>query len=268
MPTQEHNLFSLIIPVYKQEQTIRRDVEDALEALSETERNFEIIPVIDGFLDRSFQEAKKVKDRRVRVVGYRTNHGKGYAVRFGFAHARGTVIGFKDAGPDLKVTALPLMLAQFEFQKADIVIGSKRHPDSRGTYPLYRRILSWGYQKFTKLLFGLDVTDTQVGLKIYRRSVLEDVLPRLLVKKFAFDIEMLAVAYHLGYRKIFEAPVEINLFTGKSSIVWRGMVRVIANMMNDTLAVFYRLKILRYYDNASKRKWRFDPELNFRINIG
>lgn len=264
----ESKLFSLIIPVYKQEKTIKHDIEEVLSILSETHTNFEIIPVIDGALDRSFSEAKKVADPRVRPVGYQTNHGKGYAVRYGFSQARGDFIGFKDAGPDLKARALPVMLAQFEFQQADIVIGSKRHPDSKGKYPFIRKILSWGYQKFTKLLFGLDVTDTQVGMKIYKRKVLEDVLPRLLVKKFAFDIEILAVAYHLGYRKIYEAPVEIDLFSGVSSISWVKMFPVISNMLKDTLAVFYRLQILRYYDDASKRKWRFDPELNFRVNIG
>ncbi len=260
--------FSLVIPVYRQEKTIKKDIEDVLSILKETGNDFEIIPVIDGKLDDSWNEAKKVKDPRVHIVGYPTNHGKGYAVRYGFSHADGDVIGFKDGGMDLKPKALPLMLAQFEFQQADVVIGSKRHPDSKVEYPWVRRILSWGYQKFTKLLFGLDVTDTQVGMKIYRRRVLEDVLPRLLVKKFAFDIEILAVAYRLGYRKIFEAPVEIDLFSGKSSISWKKIFPVVANVLNDTLAVFYRLKILRYYDEASKRKWRFDPELNFRINIG
>jgi glycosyltransferase involved in cell wall biosynthesis len=260
--------FSLIIPVYRQEKTIRKDIEDVIHVLDTSGVDFEIIPVIDGRLDRSFEEAKKIKDKRVHVVGYQTNHGKGYAVRYGFSHARGDVIGFKDAGPDLKPGALPLMLAQFVFQKADIVIGSKRHPDSKVEYPVSRKILSWVYQKFTKILFGLEVRDTQVGMKIYKRKILEEVLPRLLVKEFAFDIEILAVAYRLGYRKICEAPVEINLFSGKSSIVWANMMKVVLNMLKDTLAVFYRLRILRYYDEASKRKWRFDPELNFKINIG
>lgn len=260
--------FSLVIPVYAQEKTIQKDIEELLSVLETSGRDFEIIAVVDGYLDNSLKEAKKVKDPRVRVVGYPTNHGKGYAVRYGFSEAHGDVIGFKDGGMDLKAKALPLMLAQFEFQQADIVIGSKRHPDSQVEYPFMRRILSWVYQKLTKLLFGLDITDTQVGMKIYKRRVLEDVLPRLLVKQFAFDIEILAVAYHLGYKKIFEAPVEIDLFTSKSSIVWRKLAKIILNMLKDTLAVFYRLRILRYYDDASKRKWRFDPELNFRINIG
>jgi len=148
------------------------------------------------------------------------------------------------------------------------VIGSKRHPDSKIEYPIIRRILSWGYQQLTKALFGLNIRDTQVGMKIYRRKVLEDVLPRLLVKHFAFDIEILAVAYHLGYQKIYEAPVEINLFSGKSSISWKKVSPVVFNMLNDTFAVFYRLRLQRYYNDVSKRKWRFDPELNFRINIG
>ncbi len=260
--------FSLIIPVYKQQQTIKRDIEDVISVLSTAKIDFEIIPVIDGQLDRSFQEAGKVKDKRVRVVGYQTNHGKGYAVRYGFSQATGDVIGFKDAGRDLKPDALPLMIAEFDFQHADIVIGSKRHPGSKVEYPFIRKILSWVYQKFTKLLFGLEVRDTQVGMKLYRRKVLEDVLPRLLVKQFAFDIEILAVAYHLGYRKIYEAPVEIDFFSAKSSIVWSKLIRIVLNMLRDTLAVYYRLYILRYYDDASKRKWRFDPELNFRINIG
>ncbi|OGG11321.1 hypothetical protein A2Z00_02495 [Candidatus Gottesmanbacteria bacterium RBG_13_45_10] len=260
--------FSLIIPVYKQEKTIKRDIESILKALSVISVPFEIIPVIDGALDKSGFEAKKIKDRRVNVVGYQSNHGKGYAVRYGFVHAQGDVIGFMDGGGDLKPAALPLMLTQFEFEQADIIVGSKRHPDSKVEYPWIRKILSWVYQKFTKLLFGLDVRDTQVGMKIYRRKVLEDVLPRLLVKQFAFDIEMLAVAYHLGYRKIFEAPVEIDLFSSKTSMLPSKLVRIIYNMIRDTLAVFYRLRILHYYDDVSKRKWRYDPELNFRINIG
>ena len=260
--------FSLIIPVYRQEKTIRRDILEIISVLSGKSYDFEIIPVIDGELDKSMSESKKITDPRVYPVGYKTNHGKGYAVRFGFSKAGGDVIGFMDAGGDLKASSLPLMLEQFEFLNADVVVGSKRHPDSKVEYPFIRKILSFGYQKFTKILFGLDIRDTQVGMKIYSRKLLEDVLPRLLVKQFAFDIEMLAVAYHLGYRKIYEAPVQIDFFSAKTSIVIGKLMQVIFNMVKDTVAVFYRLRILHYYDTASKRKWRYDPELNFRINIG
>jgi glycosyltransferase involved in cell wall biosynthesis len=260
--------FSLVIPVYKQEKTIVRDIKNILHILSDITMPFEIIIVVDGMLDGSFEEARTVKDPRVIVMGYKTNHGKGYAVRYGMGKAKGDIIGFMDAGGDLMPRALPLMLAQFEFQQADVVIGSKRHPDSKIKYPTYRKILSWGYQRFIRLLFGLNVRDTQVGMKIYKRMLLEDVMPRLLVKQFAFDIEILAVAYHFGYRRIYEAPIEIDFTDVKSTITWAKLLRTILNMLNDTLAVYYRMKIIHYYDNTNKRKWIFDPELNFRVNVG
>ena len=260
--------FSLIIPVYKQSKTIRRDIESAIDSLSALSFSFEIIAVIDGELDDSRNEAQKVKDKRVLVVGYKTNHGKGYAVRYGFAHATGDVIGFMDAGGDLKSSALPLMITQFLYRKADVAVGSKRHPDSKVVYPWIRKIYSWVYQHLVRFLFGLNITDTQVGMKVYKRQLLEEVLPRLLVKQFAFDIEILAVAYHLGYRNIIESPIEITYNIDVSSIIPAKIFPVILNMLKDTFAVYYRLTILHYYDEESKRKWRYDPELNFRINIG
>jgi glycosyltransferase involved in cell wall biosynthesis len=262
------NKFSLIIPVYRQEKVIKRDIDTIISALNTLNISYEIIAVIDGKVDRSWEEAEKIKDKRVKVVGYQNNHGKGYAVRFGFANATGDVIGFMDSGGDLKASALPLMIEQFNFQNADIVIGSKRHPQSKVNYPLFRKIQSFGYQQITRILFGLNVRDTQVGMKIYKRKILEEVLPRLLVKQFAFDIEILAVAYYLGYKRIYEAPVELNFDHVQSSITPKKLLNIYKNMLRDTLAVFYRLKILHYYDENNKRKWRFDPELNFRVNTG
>ena len=118
-----------------------------------------------------------------------------------------------------------------------------------------------------KFLFGLSLRDTQVGLKLYRRGVLEDVLPRLLVKRFAFDIEILAVAHYLGYTKIYEGPIELD-FSGASTITSFTLWKEVFSVLRDTLAVFYRLRILHYYDTSNKRRWVFDPELNFRINVG
>ncbi len=260
--------FSIIVPVYRQGLTIRRDIMALIGAMSESKVPFEIIAVVDGYLDTSRQELMKIRDERLHVVGYPTNHGKGYAVRYGFAKATGDVIGFMDAGGDLKPTSLHLMLEQFRFLDADAVIGSKRHPDSKVEYPEYRKVVSSIYQLIVRILFGLNVRDTQVGMKIYKRKVLEDVLPRLLVKEFAFDIEMLAVAWRLGYRKIFEAPVDIDFHSVLSSINFQNLFKVGFRTLWDTIAVFYRLRLRHYYDNESHRKWKFDPELNFRINIG
>lgn len=264
---QNFKLLSLIVPVYKQEKTIARDIRAIQSELEMLHIPYEIIVVVDGMVDRSLEEAKKIRSPNVKVVGYKTNHGKGYAVRFGMAQSRGDLIGFLDAGGDLDPASLSMLIEHFYWYNADIIIGSKRHSASKVHYPLYRKILSFGYQLITRMLFGLSIRDSQVGMKLYRRTVLEDVLPRLLVKQFAFDIEILAVAYHLGYTRIYEAPIELH-FSRYSSITSANFWRIAGKTLWDTLAVFYRLCILGYYDNVNKRQWRFDPELNFRVNIG
>jgi len=267
MPSRYPKLLSLIIPVYKQEATVEADLRRVLDELGQLSIPYEVIAVVDGRDDRSFEKAQKVRSSKITVVGYKTNHGKGYAVRYGMAKSHGDLIGFMDAGGDLKEEGLSMMLEHMRWYNADIIIGSKRHPVSKVNYPLWRRVLSWVYQVLIRILFGLSIRDSQVGMKIYRRVVLEDVFPRLLIKQFAFDIEILAVAHRLGYTRIFEAPIELD-FSRMSSITSLNLWHVIWKTLWDTMAVFYRLKILRYYDNTNKRKWRFDPELNFRVNIG
>ncbi|KKQ49396.1 MAG: hypothetical protein US67_C0016G0001, partial [Candidatus Woesebacteria bacterium GW2011_GWD1_38_10] len=86
---------------------------------------------------------------------------------------------------------------------------------------------------------------------------LEKVMPRLVVKAFAFDIEILSVAKMLGYNRIFEAPVELRMKFGDgvSTIASSGFIKTSFAMLWDTVAVFYRLNFLRYYDDKNKRNW-------------
>jgi len=264
-------LISTIVPAYKKEKTIVEDLKKILTVLSKLRYKTELICVVDGNVDNTFKKASTLtkKYKNLKVVGYETNKGKGYAVRFGMARSKGEIIAFIDSGMDLDPNGLSLLLEQFREHKADVIVGSKRHPLSKVTYPWQRRVLSFGYQILVRILFGLKIKDTQVGLKVFRRELLEKVLPRLLVKRFAFDIEMLSVAHHLGYKRMYEAPVEIDLDFGKDSVVTdKKFLKTVYLMIWDTLAVFYRLKILGYYNDTNKRKWKYDPELDYRVNVG
>lgn len=261
-------LLSIIIPAYHQERSIEKDISQINKELARLSGlSYEIIVVVDGRDDHTFERAKKIQGKLIRVVGYEHNRGKGYAVRYGMAQSKGDIIIFIDAGGDINPEGITTLLAYYRKYHADIVIGSKRHQASKVIYPWYRKILSWGYQQLMRVLFGLNIRDSQVGLKLFRRQVLEDVLPRLLVKRFAFDIEMLAVAHSLGYTRIFEAPIHLD-FSRMSTITSLKVWKEVWNMLWDTIAVFYRLKILHYYNDINRRRWRYDPELDFRINIG
>ena len=94
-----------------------------------------------------------------------------------------------------------------------------------------------------RLLLKVEVSDTQVGFKVFKRRVLEDVFSRILVKRFAFDAELLTVAQMRGY-SISEVPVEVN-HDGRVKSV---NALEILKMLRDTLAVFFRRYIVRYYD--------------------
>jgi len=254
-----NNLLSVIVPAYKQEKTIKKDLENIDKTLSAGLGNYdyEIICVVDGKLDKTWEEAEKAKSPKVKVVGYDVNHGKGFAVRYGFANSKGNLVSFLDAGMDISPEGVMMLMSHMEWYNADIVVGSKRHPDSKVNYPFSRRILSIGYHMGVKILFGLDLTDTQSGIKLFKREVVQAILPRLLVKRYAMDIEMLAVAKYLGFGRIYEGPIEVT-FDASNSGISRNAV---FNMFWDTLAVFYRLKILRYYDDKNKNNWLIDPKL-------
>lgn len=256
---------SLIIPAFRQEKTIEDDLRHILSVMDQLRYDYELIIVVDGNIDKTLENAKKVKSSKIIVAGYDHNHGKGYAIRYGMVRSKGSIVGFIDSGMDLDPNGLSLLLEHFEWYSADIIIGSKRHPASKVNYPFDRRLISFVSQLFIRLLFGLNVRDTQVGMKFFRRKVIEDILPRLLVKKFAFDIEMLVVAYSLGYKRIFEAPIELD-FNFKGSVLSQKLFNELLDAFWDTIAIFYRLRFLRYYEDKNKRRWKYDQELKFSIN--
>lgn len=245
---------SLVIPAFKQEKTIRQDLKNLERSLTDLNLDYEIIVVIDGNLDKTFDAIKTLGNKRLKIYMYEKNQGKGYAVKFGMQKAHGDVIGYIDAGMDISPESISMLLNHMIWYNADIIVGSKLHPVSQVEYPLTRKILSWGWRSLTHLLFGFRVRDTQVGLKIFKKKVAKDVFPRLLVKKFAFDVEMLAVSYTLGYKRIYEAPIKLN-FNGASSITSVGLWRVILFMIIDTLAIFYRLRIIQYYRKSNRKNW-------------
>lgn len=258
-------LISIIVPAYRQERTIKKDLENIEAALNTIRFEYEIICVVDGKVDKTFEIAKTIKSSKLKVVGYEQNHGKGYAVRYGMARAKGELIAFIDSGMDLDPTGIPMLLEHMLWYGSDVIVGSIRHSASRVIgYPVKRRIFSVGYHWLTRILFGLKITDSQRGLKIFKREVLDKVLPRLIVKKFAFDIEMLAVAYMLGFKKIHDGPVEMDARKFKYSSI---RTSTVFDMLIDTMAVFYRLKFLHYYDNKNKKIWIYDHDLDMKINI-
>jgi len=239
-------LISVIIPAYQQASTIVKDLTRIQAVLQQIRYPSEIIVVVDGRLDQTYQRAKTLASSQLKVYLNKIRQGKGYTVRYGMTKAQGDYIAFLDAGMEIDPNGISMLLEHLEWYNADIIVGSKRHLASVVQYPWDRKILSWGYYFLVRLLFGVKIKDTQPGIKIFKRKVLEKILPQLVVKKYAFDIEMLSVARRKGFQRIYEAPIKLKYKFG--SVTNAATLRTIWHMLYDTLAVFYRLKILKYYD--------------------
>ena len=228
---------SIVIPAYRQGGRIQEDIENVRDVLKAITASYEIIVVVDGCPDDTLDHALEGAESRIRIFGYKRNRGKGYAVRFGFHQAAGKVIGFIDAGGDIDPVGLVAAVQTLHETGSDVVVGSKRHPKSRVTYPMLRRVYSGVYQQFVKALFGFDLSDTQTGLKVFRRSAITNALPYMSIDRFAFDVELLAIIRRVGFRKFAESPVDVNLIF-PSSI---GGIRPILGMFIDTISTAIRV---------------------------
>lgn len=236
---------SVLMPAYNEGRAIRLNMLAVDRMLKTFKTPYEIIVVDDGSGDWTYEEAKKAAKgiRHISVKRNEVNQGKGWALKEAFRIARGEWIVFLDSDLDLDPAQLKLFFEIQKREETDIVIGSKRHPDSKLKYPFKRRIISAGYFFLVKWFFNLPIRDTQTGLKLFRREVLSMVFPKVLVKRYAFDLELLVLANHSGFT-IAEAPVIVN-YRGKFGHI---KISTIFNIFWDTMAVFYRLRIIKYYD--------------------
>lgn len=256
---------SVIMPAYNEAEHILKNLAETVETFNDFGIDFEIIVVDDGSPDHTWLIASKelhLYKNNVRIVRYHANQGKGNALMCGTWHATGDYIVFLDADMDLHPLQLPAFFGIMEAQNVDIVVGSKLHPLSQVNYPWIRRLWSFGYYSLVRILFGLPLRDTQTGLKLFKAEVLRRVFPKVLVKRFAFDIEVLAIAHHLGYQ-VAEAPVTLS-FTRRFG---RIALPDVLNIFTETLAIYYRLYVRRYYDTI-RFEWHapeYDQDVEIRV---
>lgn len=238
------NGLSVLMPAFNEADRIIDSLSKSLKIFSSFGVPFEIIVVNDGSTDNT---AKKIrlfskKHPQIKLVSYRNNKGKGHALKHAFSFAKMSFVTFVDADLELNPIQLKIFFDIMRSSNSDIVVGSKRHPDSKLFYPFYRKFLSNSFYLLTRVLFGLPVKDSQAGLKLFKKSVLDDVFPRIIVKGYAFDLELLVVANTHGY-KIAEAPIDLRFarFTNRVGL------KAVKNILIDTLGVLYRLKVLHFY---------------------
>jgi len=236
---------SIIMPAYNEAVRISSSIEETARAFDSFGYSWELIVIDDGSSDDTYEKASALCPKYPQLIVKKNpyNLGKGRAIKKAMHYVSGEYTLFLDADMDLHPNQFPTFFDIMRLNNADIVIGSKLHPNSIVQYPFQRRIISWIYYLLVRVLFNLPCHDTQTGLKLFKTEVLRNVMPLILVRAFAFDLEILVNVHHLGY-KITEAPIVLSTQRrygriGTGAIFTTGL---------DTLAIFYRMYILRYYD--------------------
>jgi len=225
---------SVIVPAYREGPRIYGNLQKLLTELDHLGMDYEVVLVSDGNTDDTESEARRIASPHLKVATYSVNMGKGYALSYGVRESTGDLVTFLDADMELHPRDIKPFIEMMKGGNYDIVVGSKRHPQSHVSYPWFRRLQSLAYQLVIRVLFNLNVSDTQTGHKLLRREVVADVVPLLAVKRFAFDLELLVVAHKLGYRRVAEAPIELS-FQFQSTV----SPQTVFEILWDTAAIFY-----------------------------
>ena len=236
---------TVVVPFYNPGPALRANLLRLVDVLRGCGLSFEVVAVDDGCTDNSRATIADLDPAVVRILALPYNQGKGSAVRLGLRAGNGRYLGFIDADGDLDPALWHSFTQLIKLYRPDAVVGDRRHPltaiDRSASWT--RNVCSAGYRFLVRLLFPtLPVRDTQVGLKVFRREVLADVLPRCREQRFILDVELLALATRLGYRRILAAPVSLYR-VDRSTVTPLALVR----MFLDTTRLAFRLHVRDSY---------------------
>lgn len=202
---------SLVIPMYNESSIIEDAVKTFSEYMKKTFVDWELIFVDDGSSDGCGDAVAKAHelDERIRLCSYTPNHGKGYAVRTGVLAAEGDYILFTDCDNAYGEEAVGALAKTLKTTGADIVVGSRNlSKDGYEGYTFIRKLASKTYIKVISVAAGFKLSDSQCGIKGFRRDIAKKIFSNCEVDRFAFDLEVIMIATKLQ-AKIAEMPVKI-----------------------------------------------------------
>jgi glycosyltransferase involved in cell wall biosynthesis len=224
---------SVVLPAYNLGPVIADNLQRVAKALAPL-GTVEIVVVDDGSVDRTFQEAAGVAADlpMTRIIRHDVNRGKGEALFTGARATTAELVLFLDADLDLPPEQVPPLVEQMD--GVDLLVGAKRKSMADGRYPLARRVLSRIFALLTVGLFRLPVSESQTGLKILRRPVIEEVLPQMRIRGYAYDLEMLLRSHRQGMT-LKEVAVEL----GETASTAPLRMRMLWQMGRDTFRLWW-----------------------------
>jgi dolichyl-phosphate beta-glucosyltransferase len=203
---------SIVIPAYNEAIRLGRSLGNVVDYLLKNAPDGELIVVDDGSTDNTAALARETLENteslRTSVISYKSNLGKGRAVRIGLLASRGDVTLFSDADLSTPISETPKLVDPIVRGDYDVTFGSRALERGLiGVHQPWRREQAGRvFNLAVRLATGLPFWDTQCGFKAFRMSVCRPLVESATVDRFGFDVELLYLAYRAGLR-LKEVPV-------------------------------------------------------------
>jgi dolichyl-phosphate beta-glucosyltransferase len=239
-------MISIIIAAYNEEKRIRPSLFKVKEYLTALDMDYEIIVVDDGSTDYT---SKVVTDLtpdipHLKVIRYGTNMGKGYALRKGVLASKGEIVLLTDADLSTPIEELSRLLPLIYNNTCDIAIGSRALALSKIIKKQHRWRQSMGklFNKIVKIVVLDDFSDTQCGFKMFSGDIASGLFKEARINRFAYDVEILALAKKKGYR-ISEVPIR-----------WINSPESKVNPIRDSIQMIFDLLKIRFIVGSARSK--------------
>jgi len=223
---------SVIIPAYNEAARLGNTLRAVVNYLRQNMPDAEVIVVDDGSADDTAELARQAfadaGNLRTSVISYKSNLGKGRAVRLGLLAARGEVALFSDADLSTPITEAPKLVEPIVRGEFDVTFGSRAlDRELIGVHQPWRREQGGRiFNLVVRLATGLPFWDTQCGFKAFRMSVCRPLVEAATVDRFGFDVELLYLAFRAGLR-LQEVPVRWDHNEGSTVTVFSDSVKMV-----------------------------------------